>query len=92
MISPTLSGKWNPTRFIGKLVGRLGLALADGGEKPRPQGTSNPGPPDKKLAYNSINHNNLQQRTALNNKNRGNLRAAQITSECGALLSINGVC
>jgi hypothetical protein len=64
MISPTLSGKRDPTQFFEKLVGRPGLELADGsdmwsrpgiaghrplaggGESPRPQGASNPGPPD----------------------------------------------
>jgi len=30
------------------------LPLADGGEKPRPEGASNPGPPDKKSTVNSM--------------------------------------
>ncbi len=61
---------------------------AKGGTRtPTCQGTQDPEPGVK-----SINNNNLQHEINLNNKKRVDLRAAQIASECGALLPKIGDC
>ena len=49
-------------------------------------------PQDPESGVKPINHNNLQHIINHNNKKRMYLRAVQIASECGALLSNIGVC
>ncbi len=66
--------------------------MAGSAVTPRPQGASNPGPPDKKSDRKPINHNNLQHRINHNNKERMHLRTTRSASECGVLLPKIGVC
>ena len=58
-------------------------------------GTQTPtcqGRQDPESGVKPINHNSLQHRTALNNKNLMDLQATQIASECCVLLPKTGVC
>jgi len=49
-------------------------------------------PQDPESGVKPINHNSLQHRTTLNNKNPMDLRATQIASESGVLLANIAVC
>ena len=69
------------------IIGELINGAKGGTRTPTDRGPQDPESGDK-----PINNNRLQDRTTLNNKERGDLRAVQMALVCGVVLAIIAVC